>query len=144
MKRFAVFLVVLTALVGAAASPELKNAVAEKDVYRIENASPRQSFVRLEFPLDQKEVKPFTFSVESKGNRPANAEKIHYAIFVDIVHQDGTRISCINIPLRNSDDFVKNARTFVPKKPVKTATLFIWCKMQGKAEFKNPSLVFGK
>ena len=123
----------------------MSGATFKDGVYTFDNAAPNKTAALCQtFNVDQQEPKPFTFSVESKGSRPEGEQKINYAIFVDITHQDGTRISCINIPLQNSDDFVKNARTFVPKKPVKTATLFIWCKMQGKAEFRNPSLVFGK
>ena len=121
-------------------------ATFKDGVYTFDNAAPNKAAaLRQTFKLDQQEAKPFTFSVESKGVRPEGAEKIHYAIFVDITHQDGTRISCINMPLPNSaDKFTKLQRTFVPTKPVKTATLFIWCKVQGKAEFKNPTFVCGK
>jgi len=136
MKRFAVLLGVLAALVCAAASPELRNAVLEKDVYRIENASPRQSFVRLEFPLDQKAVKPFTFGGEAKVQGPEDG-KVHAYLRVDLEFADGTRLEWVNLGARNSADFQRYARTFAAKKPIKKATYYALFNGAGKAEFRN-------
>ncbi|MFA7229879.1 MAG: hypothetical protein WC071_01285 [Victivallaceae bacterium] len=92
--------------------------------------------------LNQTEVKPLTFSAESKAEDVIGDASSTYSIYLDIYHTDGTKTYGI-VELFNpgTHDWEKVSKTYVPTKPVKQLTcllLFRW--RTGKVWFRNAVL----
>ncbi len=128
----------------------IKNAqttTLKDGVYTVTNPDDKtMSTLEQTLELNQDVPRPLTFSVESKAEAHQGKPSGNYGVRIDLVYNDGTRTNWINVGcITNSTDWKKTERTYIPTKPVKTATYYVqYIKFQGKVHFRNPVLTQGE
>ncbi len=93
--------------------------------------------------LDQTEAKAIEFSAESKAeNASGDLDNMNYAIYLDIVHTDGTKTYGVTVGFKTgSHDWEKASLSYMPKKPIKSMNfLMLFRNKTGKVWFKNAVL----
>lgn len=93
--------------------------------------------------LNQTEAKAIEFSAESKAeNASGDMDNMNYAIYLDIVHPDGTKTYGVTAAFKTgSHDWEKASLSYMPKKPIKSLNfLMLFRNKTGKVWFKNAVL----
>lgn len=92
--------------------------------------------------LHQEIPKPIFASAESKAEGVVGAVNSDYAIYIDLVYEDGTTLWGQAKPFSiGSHDWEKKEFFVVPAKPVKSLTFYtLFRNHRGKASFRNLSL----
>ena len=94
--------------------------------------------------LDQKEAKAIEFSAESKAeNVSGDMEPGNYAIYLDIVHPDGSSTYGVTAAFKTgTHDWEKASLSYTPTKPIKSLTYYLLFRNKtGKVWFKNAVLI---
>ena len=111
----------LSLCLAAAPAPKLTFAKQEGGKFIFENPVPRNASVIMKYQLNQKEARAVTFGADAKVRH--NVKEFQAILRVDFIYNDNTLQQWVNIGLPLSNDFRKSSRTYMPKKPVKTAIL---------------------
>ena len=119
----------------AAPTPKLIFAKQEGGKIIFENPVPRKASVIMEYQLNQKEARAVTFGADAKVRH--DVKEFQAILRVDFIYNDNTLQQWVNIGLPLSNDFRKSSRTYMPKKPVKTAILYVMFNAAGSAEVTN-------
>lgn len=95
-----------------------------------------------EVVLDQKEVKPISFSAESKAENVSGLPDNSYSIYLDIVHPDGTCTNTITAKFNTgTHDWEKVYLSYIPRKPIKLIRFcLLFRNKTGKVWFRNATL----
>ncbi len=125
-----------------------KQTTTLKDgVYTIENPDGKnQSHIVQVIELNQEKVLPLTFGAEGKNESYKGPFSGYYGVRLDLVYTDGTKQEWVNTGcFVNTVEWKKAERTYIPRKPVKTATFYLqFIHNKGKVHFRNPVLIQGK
>ena len=105
-----------------------KQTTTLKDgVYTIENPDGKnQSHIVQVIELNQEKVLPLTFGAEGKNESYKGPFSGYYGVRLDLVYTDGTKQEWVNTGcFVNTVEWKKAERTYIPRKPVKTATFYL-------------------
>ena len=97
-----------------------------------------------EILLNQKEIKPISFSAESKAENVSGAPNdADYSIYLDIVHPDGTITNKITAKFKTgTHDWEKVSLSYTPSKPIALIRFYlIFRNKTGKVFFRNATLL---
>jgi hypothetical protein len=93
--------------------------------------------------LGQAEAKAIEFSAESKAENVSGDTNADYAIYLDIVHPDGTYTWGVTAAFKaGTHDWEKASLSYTPTKPIKSLSYYMLFRNKtGKVWFKNAVLI---
>ncbi|MDO4587284.1 MAG: hypothetical protein Q4C95_08310 [Planctomycetia bacterium] len=113
----------------------------ENDIFLCDNGSnvSGQRGVSQSIVLNQQTAKPFIASAWSKAENVSGSADNNYAIYIDIIFQDGTPLWGQYIPFSTgTHDWEYQEITVFPSKPIKSLTFYtLFRNHSGKAFFKD-------